>query len=246
LLRYLLPRTRLQDNVRLGFEVPSEDELALCIITFQSAMMSSVFPRRAAHYDRYVTLREVPDSEVKKWQDALLWFARKLTVKSPRPLVLKSPLHTGRIKLLLQVFPEAKFLHIHRDPYAVFQSARHTLIQIRRLFGLQRSTIDLDDQTIRYYQVAVQSFLEEKSLIPSDRFHEVRYENLERDAIGQLRQLYDRLGFPDFTQVEPAMTRYLSALDGYKKNAFPPLSPEIRSRIAHEWQIAFDAWGYPR
>ena len=30
-----------------------------------------------------------------------MWFARKLTAKCPKPLVLKSPLHTGRIKLLL-------------------------------------------------------------------------------------------------------------------------------------------------
>jgi hypothetical protein len=244
-MRFFLPKRRMQDNVRLGFEVPSEDELALCITTFYSALMGSVFPRRAAHYDRYVTFRGAPEAEVKKWQDTLLWFAKKVTLKSPRPLVLKSPLHTGRIRLLLEVFPEAKFVHIHRDPYVVFQSARHTVVQFRRLSGLQRSRLDVDDPTIRYYQDATDAFFEEKTLIPSERFHELRFADLERDPIGEMRKAYEALGLPEFGYVEPAMAKYLASLTGYEKNTYGPLAPEHRARISREWRRSFEAWGYP-
>ena len=96
--RLLFPRKRLQDNMRFGFEQPSEDELALCITTFRSEMLSLVFPRRADHYDRYLTLRGVPEAKVAEWKDALLWFTKKLTWKCRKPLVLKSPHHTGRIR----------------------------------------------------------------------------------------------------------------------------------------------------
>jgi hypothetical protein len=38
-------------------------------------------------------------------------------------LLLKSPCHTARVKLLLQEFPDAQFIYLHREPYTVFQSA---------------------------------------------------------------------------------------------------------------------------
>ena len=40
-----------------------------------------------------------------------------------RRLLLKSPVHTSRIKILLQLYPDAQFVFIHRDPYTVFKSA---------------------------------------------------------------------------------------------------------------------------
>jgi len=243
-LRFLLPKTRAQDNMQFGFDVPSEDEIALCITTFQSAMMSFVFPRRADHYDLYATFRGVPEAEVRKWEDSLLWFVRKLTAKCPKPLVLKSPLHTGRIRLLLDVFPEAKFVHIHRNPYEVFQSARHTFREVHRLFALQRTRLDLDELSIRYYQGVFDSFSDERGLIRDDRFSEARFEDLERDPVGQMKHVYEALDLPDFAQVEPAMERYVASLSGYEKNSYPPLAPELRARIAREWRESFQTWGY--
>jgi len=40
-------------------------------------------------------------------------------------LVLKSPCHTGRVRLLLKLFPKARFIFIHRNPYEVFLSGAH-------------------------------------------------------------------------------------------------------------------------
>ncbi len=49
---------------------------------------------------------------------------RKLTVRhgSEKRLVIKSPVHTARVALLLKLFPDAQFIYIHRNPYEVFQS----------------------------------------------------------------------------------------------------------------------------
>jgi hypothetical protein len=231
--------------MRFGLDLPSEDELAIAIATFRSEYLSCVFPSRAAHYDRYVTLRGLADDEVQRWKDGLLWFARKLTWKYGKPLVLKSPLHTGRIKLLLDLFPDARFVHIHRDPYAVFPSARHTLLEILRFSSLQRPQFDLDERTIRLYQEVADAFFDEKRLIRADRFCEVRFDDLERDPIGQMRRIYEVLKLPDFHVVEPAMQRYLATLRDYTKNKYSPLAPEVRQRIAREWTRSFEAWGYP-
>ena len=90
-----------------------------------------------SHYDRYLTFRGVPEREVDEWKQALVLFLKKLTWKYRKPLLLKSPPHTCRIKLLLGLFPEARFVHIHRDPFAVYQSMRHTLSRVLRITRLQ-------------------------------------------------------------------------------------------------------------
>lgn len=59
-----------------------------------------------------------------RWIDAFMFFLRKITVRAgERRLLLKSPSHTAKVKLLLKLFPRAQFIYIHRDPYAVFSSA---------------------------------------------------------------------------------------------------------------------------
>src|SRR5207245_5469736 len=83
------------------------------------------FPQRYEHYTRYLTFAGVPAAELEEWKRTMVWFLKKLTLRYRRPIVLKSPPHTARIRLLLELFPEARFVNIHRDHGAVFLSCRH-------------------------------------------------------------------------------------------------------------------------
>jgi hypothetical protein len=65
--------------------------------------------------------------------------------------------------------------------------------------------------------------------------HEVRFEALEADPIGQVRAVYEALTLPDFGYVEPALRRYLAAIAGYRKNTLPELPADLQSRVAREW-----------
>jgi hypothetical protein len=246
LLGVLLPKTRPLDNVRQGMGEPQEDEFALCCLTGRSFILSLAFPRRAEHFDRYLTFRGAAPSEVAEWKAALKWFVQKLSFKYGRPLLLKSPGHTCRIKMLLELFPRAKFVHIHRDPYAVFQSARHAVRKAWPWWCLQRPDAGtLDERTVCQYKEVFEVFFEERGLIPRGRLHEVRFEELEKDPIGQLRTLYESLDLPDFERVEPVVRKYLLSLSAYQKNVFPELSAAWRERLAREWRRCFEEWGYP-
>lgn len=245
LIGRLFPKRRPMDNMEWNLQSPQEDEFALCVSSFKSPYMGWKFPRQRDHYDRYLTFRGVPDSEIAQWQEAFLLFLRKLTWKYERPLVLKSPPHTCRVRLLLQMFPGARFVHVHRNPYAVFQSSRH-LFQVGAVRErLQRPRQDdLDEWTLRQYRQMYDVFFEERSLIPEGHFHEVCFEDLEADPVAQVRSIYENLGLP-FTQVEPALRRYVDSIAGYRKNEFPDLSAALRARIGVEWQRCFQEWGYP-
>jgi len=243
---FFLPDRRPQDGIAMGMRETQEEEFALCSLTGRNISMGLVFPRRAEQFHRYLTFRDATEDEVAEWKSALTGFVRKLSFKYERPLILKSPAHTGRIRMLLELFPDARFVHIHRNPYDVFQSTRHTYQKIPPWVTLQRpEERGVDDRILRHYREAYEAFFEERSLIPRGRFHEVSFTALEADPIGQVRGIYEGLGLPDFGYVEPRLRRYVESLSGYRKNTFPELSAQERGRVAREWRRCFDKWGYP-
>jgi hypothetical protein len=244
--RALLPDTRPMDNMALSFDAPQEDEFAPCLVCFRSMYPGISFPRRLDWYERYLTFRGVPKPEVDEWKAAFLWFLRKLTIKNPRPLVLKSPPHTARIKLLLEMFPEARFVHIHRDPYVVFRSFQHYYDTAGWYTYLQKPDLEgLDDLILRRYTAMYDAYFEEKDMIPPGRLHEVSFAELETDPLGQMALLYERLELPGFAGFEPTLRAYLQTLGGYKKNRYEGLPPGVQERVFREWRRSFETWGYP-
>jgi hypothetical protein len=165
-----------------------------------------------------------------------------LVWKHRKPLVLKSSTHIARIRLLLDLFPEAKFVHIRRNVYAVFQSAPHTTQKLVEYFTLQLPDLDIEGRTIRDYPGVYDAFVEQVAMIRRGRFHEIRYDDLQRDPIGQMRRVYEALRLPDFGEVEPALGRYVGTLSGYRKNPYPAIPPTARKRIADERWRCVEAW----
>lgn len=241
----LLPDKRPMDNMALSFQSPQEDEFAPCLMTLKSLYVGISFARRENEYRRYLTFRDVPRAEVEQWQDAFRWFMKKLTLKHGRTLLLKSPAHTARIRLLLEMFPHARFVHIHRHPYDVFQSFLHYYDTAMWYTYLQRPDLDtITDRILERYTMLYDAFFEDRPLIPPGQFHEVRYEDLERDPVGQLRDLYTALKLDDFARAEPRLKRYIATLVGYEKNRFAPLPDDQRAAVFRAWRRSFDRWGY--
>ena len=243
---WLVPPKRPMDNMALNFQSPQEEEFAPCLTSLRSPYLGISFPRREDHYDRYLTFQGVPAAEVEAWTSAFRWFLQKLTYKYQRPLVLKSPPHTARIRRLLEMFPDARFVHIHRDPYTVFQSFRHYFDTATWHTYLQRPrTAEIEERILRRYTVLYDAYFAERSLIPAGRFHEVRFTDLERDPVAEMRRLYTALELPNFERFLPKLTKYTASLAGYQKNEFKPLAGPWRERVAVEWNRSFNTWNYP-
>jgi hypothetical protein len=87
-------------------------------------------------------------------------------------------------------------------------------------------------------------FFEERALIPDGHFHEVAFEELEEDPLGQLALIYDRLNLPAFDEAGPALRACLDSLRCYRKNEYPDPPSAQRVEIALAWQRCFQEWGY--
>jgi hypothetical protein len=87
--------------------------------------------------------------------------------------------------------------------------------------------------------------LEQAKGVPRGRLCEIRYEGLVADPVGQLARVYAELDLPDFAAAKPAVEDYLRSVTDFQPNAFRPLDPVDRDRVAETWAKYFAAFGYP-
>lgn len=237
---------RPMDNVQISFRSPGEDEAALAVLSLRSPRLGWLFPRHEERYERYLTFDGADATEVDAWRAAFKLFAQKLTWRYQKPLLLKSPDHTGRIRLLLEMYPNARIVHIHRDPYRVFQSTRRLYQKAVVHSHLHQSDgVDLDAGILRRYGTMYDAFFRDKANIPEGQFHEIRFADLEQDMVGQIGLLYERLHLPGFAHVESRIQAYAQENSDYQKNIHDTLPDDVRRRVAAAWRRSFEQWGYP-
>jgi LPS sulfotransferase NodH len=246
-MKWMLPDTRPMDNMAMAFTSPQEDEFAPLLMTLTSLYLGISFPKRMAHYDRYMTFRDVERCEVETWKAAFLQFCKKVSLNDPRALLIKSPPHTARIRTILEMFPDARFIHIHRDPYRVFQSQRHFFNTAGWYTYLQRPDLGaIDEGILRRHEAMYDAYFEDLPLVARDRIVDIRFDDLEADPVGVMAQTYAHLGLADFPVFEPKLRSYVESLSGYRKNEFTDLDPAMKENVAARWARSFQVGGYPR
>ncbi len=242
-LRWLLPKRRPMDNMAAGWDRPQEDEFALCNMGLTSPYAQIAFPNRPQG-EEYLDMQSVPSEERERWKSGLLRFMRRLTWRANKPIVLKSPPHTARIRLLLELFPDARFIHIVRDPYVIFSSTVRLWKSLYDVEGLQRPRFDgLEDYVYRMFIRMYRAYIAQKDLIPPENLYEVRYEQLVRDPLGQMQAIYDRLRLGGFEQARPEIEAHLAKEKDYQTNRYE-LPDATRAEITRRWGDLIGQLGY--
>ncbi|HEY1860814.1 MAG TPA: sulfotransferase [Gemmataceae bacterium] len=243
-LWFLVPHHRPMDNMAAGWNRPQEDEFALTMMGAPSPYLTIAFPNHPPQHQDAFDLENLSPSAQALWKRRFLHFLRRLTLRNPKRLILKSPTHTFRIKALLDLFPNARFVHIVRDPYVVFPSTVNLWKSLYYTHGLQVPTYAGVDEYVFQTFTELYSKLEEtRSLIVPSRFHELRYEDLVRDPIGEMRLLYEHLKLDGFETVLPKMEQYLDQVAGYQTNRYE-LPAELREEITRRWGAVIKRYGY--
>jgi hypothetical protein len=71
-----------------------------------------------------------------------------------------------------------------------------------------------------FYERLMKRYLADRRLIPAGSLVEVRFEDLERVPLDELRRIYMELGLPGFGAAEPAFRAYLRSVSGYRKDTY--------------------------
>lgn len=240
-----MPAARPMDNMALSLDLPQEEEVAVANTTHLSWVHHLSFPRRWRTYlEKYSAMR-LTGSEQAQWERAYLDVLRKATLAANgRRLVLKSPTNLGRTVQLLRLFPDAKFIHIVRNPYVVYLSTKHmyrTLLPLFRLDDLEPE--EMTRTIFDSYATMTRQFMKDRESIPSGHLAEVRFEDLERDPMAELERIYAELALPGWEQAREPVAEYLQSLSGYSKNPYQ-CGQETIDLVDREWGFAVKEWGY--
>jgi len=240
-----LPMSRPMDNVPLSWKSPQEDEIALLLQTLLSGYLVMAFPDDSSKYEKMWDFKGLPEEEVQCWKETFQHFVKKLTVRDPRQLVMKSPTHTMKIPLLLEMYPDAKFIYIHREPYNVIRSGVHLRRRICEANMLGNSDVpNAFDDVLDLYEHCFHTYHTDKGLIPEGRLHEVRFEDLEQEPLDVLEEIYEGLSLQGFETLRETLLPQIPRLKSYKKNKFDRDQDELQT-VYERLRFAYEAYGYP-
>lgn len=251
LLSRAVPEKRSYDNVTQNLFESAEDEIALMKMTgglsFYGAIM---FPDRAAEYEKYIDFLEATPAERRRFKESLVLMIKKIMLATGgKRVVVKSCPHSARIRMILDVFPDAKFIHIHRHPARAFRSMVHMRKQVdwENFFHLpnQEFIEQRWDHTATIGSRLYTRLIEDRKLIPEGNLVEIAYKDLIGNELPVLRNIYQQLQFPDWTQFERVITPYLESIRGYKVNKLN-IEPELEQFVYDRWRNVYDTYGYEK
>ncbi len=242
----LAPQKRPMDNVAFSAGTPHEDEFALAACCGVSPYMRVLFPVTGDNAHAELDPLRLDHVAREAWKKSLMTFLKKLALSEEgKRAVLKSPPHMGRIATLLEMFPDAKFVHIVRNPYDVFLSTRKLWRDSFGLAHLQVPSRELVDELIlSWYTELFDLFERDRRLIPPGALSEVRFDDLETLPIPTLEGIYNGLGLDGFEELQARATDYLRSIEGFKKNVLAP-DPQAFDQVRHRWHRTFERYGYP-
>lgn len=243
---WLIPDKRPTDNMELKVDLPQEEEFALSNMIPYTYYNFWFFPRKMMDYcERYLVFNTLPESERQVFMDTFRQLVKVCLWNTHGTQFLsKNPPHTGRIRTLLEMYPNAKFIYLKRNPYTVFESTRSFFTNTIRPLQLQHITPqELEANILEVYCRLYDKYEEEKHLIPQDNLIELKFEDFEADAFGLTRDIYEKLRLPGFEAAKGNIEQYLGQKKGYKKNQYQYEDRTVQL-VEEHWGMALKAWGY--
>ncbi|MEO0983151.1 MAG: sulfotransferase [Pseudomonadota bacterium] len=244
-LHKALPESRYIDNIPVTPTSPQEDEIGVANMSAMSFYHGIYFPARFDYFvDRGLFFDHASEADIEDWKRAFTLFLRKLAHAQGQPMLIKNPVYTARPAMLREMFPDAKFIHIHRDPFDVFLSMRNFWAQLLNVMALQPyDYVDVDAQILRIYDRMMALFEAETAGWAAPDYVEIAYAELDADPMGAVRQIYDTLQLPGWAAAAPTFEAYLKSVKSYKKNAFKG-DAEAVDKVRGAWGRWLDKWGY--
>ena len=146
--------------------------------------------------------------------------------------------------MLLDIFPDAKFIHIYRNPYKIYLSTIKMRNRVLDKLALQKGNeIEIEKQVIENYKRLMNSYFEQKKLIPKNNLIEIKYEDLVKNPVKQVKSIYRTLNLSGFDESLSGILKYLERKKDYKTNVYD-IDEKIINHIKKEWDFTINKWGY--
>ena len=248
LLSASIPTKRPMDDAAMGPDLPQEEEYAIANIIPDGYYNGWCFPKNMNRYMDHVHIHNLKESYQQNWMKTYMFFVKKLTrYHDGKQLLLKNPAHTARISIIKQMFPDAKFVHIVRNPYEVYHSMEKFMRIVLPRYCVQRPPTpeQMKQSIFKMYRDLYQTYLHQKSQISNNDLIEISYESFIKDPLTKTKAIYDHFDLLSSGDILDRTKQYVDAQKQFKRSSYS-MSDHLKNEIYEQWKFAFDSFEYSK
>lgn len=236
---------RPMDDVPMGTDLPQEEEYAIGAFIPYAYYNGWIFPKNMGFYNNFVCMENVSRKVIDEWKKTYRYFLKKLTYyREGKRLILKNPAHTARIKHLLEMFPDAQFINIYRNPYHLYYSMMRFLRIVVPIYCIQKHDMQhLEDHMLELYAQMYKKYFVERNLIPKGNLVEIQYEDFIQHPVENVERIYTSLGLKNFEASKTLFYEYASSQKYFKTSDYS-IDPTVKDKLQHKWKFVFEKFGY--
>lgn len=241
-----IPEYRPSDNVRLSADFPQEEEFSFANMTTNSFYHFFYFPSlNDALFDKYLRFSHADNKTLALYQRKYMELLAKASINTANDqLIVKNPVNTSKVRALLKMYPEAKFIFIYRNPVVTYLSTCRFFLTLLPTTALER----YDEKIVKLiiienYKKLMHDYLETRNLIPHENLIEIRFEDFEIQNLEVLKSIYKKFNLDTWQQAEPYFKEYISMQENYSKNKYR-INKEELEKVLREWDFAMKTFGY--
>jgi sulfotransferase family protein len=130
---------------------------------------------------------------------------------APRRWVLKCPDHVFALDAIRQVYPDARFVFVHRDPLRVLASVARLTDVLRQPFARAIDRAAIGRQVCDRWAEGAARIVAANETLPRDCVAHIRYHDLVGDPAGTIARLYAKFGLPLDDVFKDRIAAYVAA-----------------------------------
>ena len=130
--------------------------------------------------------------------------------RSAERWILKAPAHMFFAPALLSVYPDAKFVQLHRDPIDAVASVSSLVTILRSVFSDSVDRFQVGQDAMVYWSDALKTFMRVRDTLPPERVCDLYYHDVRRDPIAVTQRVYEHFGWKLQLETEQKMRATLA------------------------------------
>ena len=124
--------------------------------------------------------------------------------------LLKDPCHIQHIKEILNVYPSARFVFIHRHPKFSLPSISNLSYNLRKGFSNIEDKRAIGKQMLFFWHKAAEDLLEKRDLIPKNQIIDIHFNDLIDDPLKVSETIFEKFSLDLNQEVEVRMNAFIT------------------------------------
>ncbi|MAZ01035.1 MAG: hypothetical protein CMP58_02430 [Flavobacteriales bacterium] len=221
-------------RTNLDTKFPSEEDIALCCSAYEhTPMWAHVYSKKAKYFFNKYLICEKESKEYSMFKKMYSYLVKKISFQNPnKTIILKSPCNTSKIKEIMEIFPNAKFIYISRNINDVYYS-NMKLLKTNKTQWLQKMDEKERDELFIYsYNKMMNYYNKNKHIIPKDNLIEIKFEEFFKRPEYFIEQINSKFKIPYSKEDEKRYKQFILKYHGKNRYKYKKQLPKnIKEKI---------------